>query len=193
MIKFKIGQVRYNGLLLPGYLVLRFQNIALFLVDDPQPMEPSKPATGAVDSLGNLRLPPFPPRKPNEMNPHEIPKTRMNQDEANEMQNTIFRQLHEFEECVGRRYPDRSLTTVIQQPAVYHPAGVRALCISKATLQIHWQISPCSGEITSCHIDLGCIPCGTTPKRVLDRYIPSWFITIHTHNPDVFAYSVLAR
>lgn len=87
-------------------------------------MEPSKPATGVVDSSGNLRLPPFPPRRPNEMNPHEIPKARMNQDEANEMKNSIFRQLHEFEECVGQRHSDRSLTTVVQQPAVYHPAGV---------------------------------------------------------------------
>ncbi|KAF8559832.1 PPP4R2-domain-containing protein [Imleria badia] len=81
MIKCKIGQ-----------------NIALFLADAARPMEPSKPATGAVDSSGNLRLPPFPPRKPNEMNPHDTPKARMNQDEANEMQSRLFRQLHEFEE-----------------------------------------------------------------------------------------------
>lgn len=156
-------------------------------------MEPSRPATGTVDSSGNLRLPPFPARKPNEMNPHETPKARMNQDEANEMKNRVFRQLHEFEECVGQRYSDRSLTTEIQQPAVYRPTGVRALRISKATLQVHWQISPCSRDIASCHIDLGCIPCRTTPKRVLDRYIPSWSIAIHTNNSDVFAYSVLAR
>lgn len=67
-------------------------------------MEPSKPATGTVDSSGNLRLPPFPPRKPNEMNPHDTPKARMNQDEANEIKNRIFQQLHEFEECVIWRY-----------------------------------------------------------------------------------------
>ena len=156
-------------------------------------MEPSKPATGVVDSSGNLRLPPFPPRKPNEMNPHETPKARMNQDEANEMKNCIFRQLGEFEECVGRRYSDRSLTAVIQQPAVYHPTGVRALCISKAALQVHRQIPPCNREIAPCHIDLGCIPCRTNPEWVINKYIPNWFITIHTHNPDVFAYSVPAR
>lgn len=107
-------------------------------------MEPSKPATGRVDNSGNLRLPPFPPRKPNEMNPHDTPKARMNQDEANEMKNCIFRQLHEFEECVGQRYSDRSLTTVTQQPAVYHPTSVRALRISKATLHVHREISSCS-------------------------------------------------
>ncbi|KAG8217762.1 PPP4R2-domain-containing protein [Butyriboletus roseoflavus] len=81
MIKYKIGQ-----------------NIALFLADGAQPVEPSKPATGVVDSSGNLRLPPFPPRKPNEMNPHETPKARMSQEEANETKNCIFRQLHEFED-----------------------------------------------------------------------------------------------
>jgi len=155
-------------------------------------MEPPTPATGAVDSSGNLRLPPFPPRKPNEMNPHEIPKVRMNQDEANEMKNRILRQLHEFEECVGQRYSDCSLTTMIQQPAFHDPTAVRALRISKATLQVHRQISPCSREIASCHIDLGCIPCGATPKRVLDRCILSWSIAIHTYNSDVFAYSILA-
>ena len=64
-------------------------------------MEPPKPAAGTVDSSGNLRLLPFPPRRPNEMNPHETPKARMNQDEANEMKNRVFQQLHEFEECVG--------------------------------------------------------------------------------------------
>lgn len=90
------------------------KNIALFLTDPAQPMEPPKPATGAVDSSGNLRLPPFPPRKPNEMNPHEIPKARMNQDEANEMKNRILRQLHEFEECVGHHYSGCLLTTMIQ-------------------------------------------------------------------------------
>lgn len=112
MIKYKIGQVRYDRFLLPGYLVLA-QNIALFLADNAQPVEPSKPATGVVDNSGNLRLPPFPLRQPNEMNLHETPKARMNQDEANEMKNSIFRQLHEFEECVRRRYSDRSLTMVI--------------------------------------------------------------------------------
>ncbi|KAF8447677.1 PPP4R2-domain-containing protein [Boletus edulis BED1] len=74
------------------------ENIALFLADATQPTEPSKPATGTVDSSGNLRLPPFPPRQPNEMNPHEVPKARLNQDEANEMKNFIFRQLHDFED-----------------------------------------------------------------------------------------------
>jgi len=63
-----------------------------------QPAEPSKPATGTVDNSGNLRLPPFPPRRPNEMNPHETPKACMNQDEANEMKHRVFQQLHEFED-----------------------------------------------------------------------------------------------
>ncbi|KAG9318727.1 PPP4R2-domain-containing protein [Chiua virens] len=74
------------------------QNIALFLTDDGQPEEPLKPATGLIDSSGNLRLPPFPPCKPDEMNPHETPKARFNQNDANEIKDLIFRQLHGFED-----------------------------------------------------------------------------------------------
>ncbi|KAH7924587.1 hypothetical protein BV22DRAFT_1013056 [Leucogyrophana mollusca] len=47
---------------------------------------------------GGLKLPPFPPRKRNDLNPNEAPKVHMNQDEATEMKGFIFKQLHEFEE-----------------------------------------------------------------------------------------------
>ncbi|KAF9227606.1 hypothetical protein BS17DRAFT_774016 [Gyrodon lividus] len=76
------------------------QNITLFLTEaqGPRPEAPSKPATGIPDSPGNLRLPPFPPRKRNELNPHEVPKVHMDQDEVNVTKNLIFRQLHEFDD-----------------------------------------------------------------------------------------------
>ncbi|KAG6336916.1 hypothetical protein ID866_2154, partial [Astraeus odoratus] len=79
------------------------QNIAMFLADAQQHAEISEdlsklPNTGIPDSAGNLRLPPFPPRKRNEMNPMEAPKVYMNQEEADEMKNLIFKQLHEFDD-----------------------------------------------------------------------------------------------
>ncbi|KAF9246261.1 PPP4R2-domain-containing protein [Melanogaster broomeanus] len=77
------------------------QNITLFLAEAAQntrPEESSKPTTGIPDSCGNLRLPPFPPRRWNELNPHEAPKVHMDQDEATDAKNLIFRQLHEFDD-----------------------------------------------------------------------------------------------
>lgn len=58
------------------------------------------------------------------MYPHETPKARMNQGEANEMKKRIFRQLHEFDECVGQRFSDRSLTTVSSNP----PFTIQRVC-----------------------------------------------------------------
>ncbi|KAI6150547.1 PPP4R2-domain-containing protein [Pisolithus tinctorius] len=78
------------------------QNIVVFLSDAEQHTDVSngspRLATGIPDSSGNLRLPPFPPRKPNELNPIEAPKVHMNEEEANELKNLIFKQLHEFDE-----------------------------------------------------------------------------------------------
>ncbi|KIJ16883.1 hypothetical protein PAXINDRAFT_10595 [Paxillus involutus ATCC 200175] len=76
------------------------QNVTLFLTE-PQGVwlgESPKPATGIPDSSGNLRLPPFPPRGRNELNPHEAPRVHMSPDEANDAKNLIFRQLHEFDD-----------------------------------------------------------------------------------------------
>jgi serine/threonine-protein phosphatase 4 regulatory subunit 2 len=47
---------------------------------------------------GGLRLPPFPPRKSDELNQNEAPKNFMTESEANELKGFIFAQLHEFEE-----------------------------------------------------------------------------------------------
>ncbi|KAI6045651.1 hypothetical protein EDC04DRAFT_2877066 [Pisolithus marmoratus] len=78
------------------------QNVSIFLSDAGQRTEVSngspKLPTGIPDSSGNLRLPPFPPRNPNEMNLIEAPKVHMNQEEANDLKNVIFKQLHEFDE-----------------------------------------------------------------------------------------------
>ena len=43
-------------------------------------------------------MPPFPPRKRDESNPNEAPKSFMTEQEANELKGFIFAQLHEFEE-----------------------------------------------------------------------------------------------
>jgi len=47
---------------------------------------------------GGLRLPPFLPRKRDESNPNEAPRSFMTMEEANELKGFIFAQLHEFEE-----------------------------------------------------------------------------------------------
>ncbi|TFK54946.1 PPP4R2-domain-containing protein [Heliocybe sulcata] len=47
---------------------------------------------------GGLKLPPFPPRPNNELNPNVIPKVHLAQEEANGMKKAIFVQLHEFDE-----------------------------------------------------------------------------------------------
>ncbi|KAI6005741.1 PPP4R2-domain-containing protein [Pisolithus albus] len=78
------------------------QNVAIFLSDAEQCTEVSNGSptlpTGVPDSFGNLRLPPFPPHKPNELNPIEAPKVHMNREEADELKTLIFKQLHEFDE-----------------------------------------------------------------------------------------------
>ncbi|KIK94296.1 hypothetical protein PAXRUDRAFT_33584 [Paxillus rubicundulus Ve08.2h10] len=76
------------------------QNVALFLTEAQGIWlgEPPQPATGIPDNTGNLRLPPFPPRGRNELNPHEAPRVHMDPDEANDTKNLIFRQLHEFDD-----------------------------------------------------------------------------------------------
>ncbi|KAF9240370.1 hypothetical protein BU15DRAFT_87618 [Melanogaster broomeanus] len=84
------------------------QNITLFL---------------AENICGNLRLPPFPPRKRNELSPHEAPKVHMDQDEATDVKSLIFRQLHEFDDkppftiqrvcelCVSPNHPKHGFST----------------------------------------------------------------------------------
>jgi len=47
---------------------------------------------------GGLRLPSFPARKRDEMNPNEAPKSFMTEQEASELKGFIFAQLHEFDE-----------------------------------------------------------------------------------------------
>ncbi|KAL4077180.1 PPP4R2-domain-containing protein [Scleroderma yunnanense] len=77
------------------------QNISVFLSDaeqGPQIIEAEPPNVGTPDSAGNLRLAPFPPRKRNDLNPVDTPKVYMNREEANEMKDAIFKQLHEFDE-----------------------------------------------------------------------------------------------
>ncbi|KAH7914957.1 PPP4R2-domain-containing protein [Hygrophoropsis aurantiaca] len=77
------------------------KNITLFLAVAPEAKNAEESwqtyPPGALAG-GGLRLPPFPPRKRNEHNPTEPPKVHMNQDEANEMKEFIFKQLHEFED-----------------------------------------------------------------------------------------------
>ncbi|KIJ69224.1 hypothetical protein HYDPIDRAFT_105822 [Hydnomerulius pinastri MD-312] len=76
------------------------ENIALLLADAELGTQEELPklATGTIDPNGNLRLPPFPPRRRNELNPNEVPKVHMNRVEADGMKNLIFRQLHEFDD-----------------------------------------------------------------------------------------------
>lgn len=79
------------------------QNIATLLSDAEQGLQVTETdslnlPTGMPDSAGNLRLAPFPPRRQNDLNPVETPKVHMNREEANEMKNAIFKQLHEFDE-----------------------------------------------------------------------------------------------
>ena len=54
------------------------------------------PKLPAGTSAGDLRLAPFPPRKRNDLNPVATPKLHM--EEANKMKDSIFKQLHEFDE-----------------------------------------------------------------------------------------------
>jgi serine/threonine-protein phosphatase 4 regulatory subunit 2 len=72
------------------------QNIAMFLADNskqtlPSTLEPLSTASGG------LKLPPFPPRKPNQMHIHETPIGYMTEEQAGEMKEIIFAQLDEFE------------------------------------------------------------------------------------------------
>jgi serine/threonine-protein phosphatase 4 regulatory subunit 2 len=59
---------------------------------------PLRDASPTPLASGGLRLPPFPPRKRDELNPNEAPKNFMTEQEANEFKGFIFAQLHEFEE-----------------------------------------------------------------------------------------------
>ncbi|KAI6132077.1 PPP4R2-domain-containing protein [Pisolithus croceorrhizus] len=73
------------------------QNVAIFLSDAEQRTEvsngsPTTLPTGVPDSSGNLRLPPFPPHRPNELNSYR------SSEEANELKTLIFKQLHDFDE-----------------------------------------------------------------------------------------------
>lgn len=47
---------------------------------------------------GGLKLPPFAPRPRDENNPNVIPKVHLSKEEADEMKETIFAQLHDFED-----------------------------------------------------------------------------------------------
>jgi serine/threonine-protein phosphatase 4 regulatory subunit 2 len=47
---------------------------------------------------GGLKLPPFPPRRPDGRIVNEIPVVYMNEEQANELKEFIFTQLHQFEE-----------------------------------------------------------------------------------------------
>ncbi|EGN95362.1 hypothetical protein SERLA73DRAFT_186278 [Serpula lacrymans var. lacrymans S7.3] len=75
------------------------QNTGLFPSNADQLMAPIVPSQNYADiDSGNLKLPPFPPRRRNELNPVEVPKVHLNQQETNEMKSYIFKQLHEFDE-----------------------------------------------------------------------------------------------
>lgn len=133
------------------------QNIVVFLSDAEQHTDVSngspRLATGIPDSSGNLRLPPFPPRKPNELNPIEAPKVHMNEEEANELKNLIFKQLHEFDEN-----PPFTIQRVCE------------LCVNpKKTVQGHRQISPCCREVPPCHIDMEFLPARDAAKWSFSR------------------------
>ncbi|KAH7889464.1 PPP4R2-domain-containing protein [Phlebopus sp. FC_14] len=75
------------------------QNIVLFLADAAQDrQQPPVLPPATIETSANLKLPPFPPCKPNESRPNEAPKAHLDKDEANEVKSAIFKQLHEFDD-----------------------------------------------------------------------------------------------
>ena len=57
-----------------------------------------QPLSEDLLKAGNLRLPPFPPREPNDQNQNDVPKVYTNQQDTGEIKGFIFKQLHEFDE-----------------------------------------------------------------------------------------------
>jgi len=77
------------------------KNVSMFLSEAGQP--PPTPRSFSPQPLisGGLKLPPFPPRKPDEANIneiHETPISYMNQNQATEMKNCIYSLLDGFDE-----------------------------------------------------------------------------------------------
>ncbi|KAF9466358.1 PPP4R2-domain-containing protein [Collybia nuda] len=72
------------------------KNIEIFLLEKSQP--PPTPTYQPLTLVsGGLRLPPFPPRKLNQMHLNETPLSYMTRDQANEMKGFIYTQLDEFD------------------------------------------------------------------------------------------------
>lgn len=69
----------------------------MFLSDMRHGPPPPRPFSPHSLPNGGLRLPPFPPRKRSAMNATEAPVSYMSEQEANELKDSIFLQLHEFE------------------------------------------------------------------------------------------------
>lgn len=68
----------------------------MFLSEKSQP--PPTPTYQPLTLVsGGLRLPPFPPRKLNQMHLNETPVSYMTTEQANEMKEFIYTQLDEFD------------------------------------------------------------------------------------------------
>lgn len=98
IIKYKVDKVWVQCNNSAGNRLNNLQNTTLLLnlaEQDPAIPRATSPTPTAT---GGLRLPPFSPRKRDELNPNEAPKSRMNEQEANELKGFIFAQMEEFEE-----------------------------------------------------------------------------------------------
>jgi hypothetical protein len=75
-----------------------FQNVSLLLAAAANTPHGLPPPSFSPKPLphGGLKLAPFPPRARNESNTHEALINYMSEDQANELKNVIFSQLHEF-------------------------------------------------------------------------------------------------
>ncbi|EIW85049.1 hypothetical protein CONPUDRAFT_69976 [Coniophora puteana RWD-64-598 SS2] len=78
------------------------RNINVYLADPPAEragVEERSALKGTPSPLlsGNLKLPPFPPRKGDE-NRSDVPKVHMTHEEAHEVKNNLYERLHDFED-----------------------------------------------------------------------------------------------
>jgi len=123
---------------------------------------------------GGLRLPPFPPRKRDESNPNEAPKSFMTEQEANELKGFIFAQLHEFEESPPFTI-QRVCELCLRPREHYHTVGKYLRAVEKSLLVTSsWNDFPPekdSGISTSLATSMRYTPL-TTPSTPLFSPIP---------------------
>jgi hypothetical protein len=102
IIKYQIDKVRLIACSAQASLDRRWQNVTAFLSEPPPPRKPRIFAKQPL-SDGSFKLPPFPPQRLDEqgVNASEIPPVLMSAEQANELKDCIFTQLHQFEEYVS--------------------------------------------------------------------------------------------